>query len=162
MFLDIEMDNDIILIDNNQNVSFSIDSHVSAERSPSTFSRNSLSLLCGSPSSQSNEYTCKKIEMLMKQHNPQYVILDNKKAHSSKCWELFGFPAVIESDSEPAKIIEKRVTCRKCFSTYSFSSNSTRYLNNHTCDKPHRVRSSSLHLQLVHLKIIIKKVSRLM
>ena len=68
MLLDIEMDNDTIniSIDNNQNLSFSTDSHVSVERSPSTSSQNSLSLLCGSPSSPSNEYSCKKIEMLMK------------------------------------------------------------------------------------------------
>jgi len=147
MFLDIEMDNDTILIDNNQNVSLSTDSHVSAERSPSTSSRNSLSLLCGSPSSQSNEYTCKKIEMLMKQHGHQYIIVDNTKVHSSKCWDLFGFPALVESNGESPKIIEKFVTCRKCFTTYSFNSNSTRLLNNHTCNKSNRARSSSASVE---------------
>ena len=98
----------------------------------------------------------------MKQNSTRYVILDNKKAHSSKCWELFGFPAVVESDGELPKIIEKFVTCRKCFSTYSFSSNSTRYLNNHTYDKPHRARSSSASGLLSSSPNHHKKVSHLM
>ncbi|CAF1209747.1 unnamed protein product [Adineta ricciae] len=141
--LNIDMDNDIIFVDNNQNSSFSTDIHTSTENSPSTSSRNSLSILSWSPSNQSNEYTCKKIEMLMKQNGKQYIVVDNTKVHSSKCWDLFGFPAIIESDGETPKIIEKFVTCRQCYMTYSFNSNSTRLLNNHICKKPHRARSSS-------------------
>ena len=61
MLLEIQMDNDIVLIKNNQNSSFSTNSLVSAECSPSTSSRNSISFFGGSPTNQSNEYTCKKL-----------------------------------------------------------------------------------------------------
>ena len=41
-------------------------------------------------------------------------------------------------------MIEKFVTCRLCFATYSFSSNSTRLLNIHTCKPVPRARSPSV------------------
>ncbi|CAF1207983.1 unnamed protein product [Adineta ricciae] len=140
------MDNDIIMVDNSQNTSFYADSYTNAECSPSVSPRNSPSTLSPSLSNHSGEYTCRKIEMLMRQCNDRYIVVDNKKSHSSKCWELFGFPALVESKDEPPQIIEKFVTCRKCFTTYSFNSNSTRLLNNHICQKSHRIRSSSASL----------------
>ena len=134
------MDNDVLIVDVNQNSPSRTDSHASTEFSPSISSRNSASSFLSSPS---NEYTPKKIEILLKQQGHKYTVVDNIKAHSSKCWELFGFPALVESKGEPPRIIEKFVTCRICFTTYSFNSNSTRLLNNHTCQKSHRARSSS-------------------
>lgn len=80
----------------------------------------------------------------MKQQSHRYVVVTNSKGQTSKCWETFGFPALIESADEQPKIIEKFVTCRLCFVTYSFNSNSTRLLNSHTCKQAPRARSLSV------------------
>jgi hypothetical protein len=88
----------------------------SAENTPPNSSRNSsFSVLFCSPSSRPTEYTYKRIEMLMKQYSDRYVIVNNSNQHTSKCWYLFGFPALIESVDENLKIIETFVTCRLCF-----------------------------------------------
>ena len=137
------MDNDVILVDTVQSSSLFIDLNDKDGNSSSTSSRTSLSALSCSPSNQSVEYTPKKLEVLLKQQRHRYTVVENSKCHSSKCWELFGFPALRESDGQASKVIETFVTCRQCFTTYSFNSNSTRLLNNHVCKQSHRARSSS-------------------
>lgn len=88
------------------------------------------------------EYSCKQIELLLKRDRERYTIVENKKNRHSKCWDLFGFPAEVHTGDEQPRIIENFVTCRKCFSTYSFVSNSTRLMNSHDCDKTKRSRAT--------------------
>jgi hypothetical protein len=143
------MDDDIAVLENSHALSPRFVSERIDQTSPcgETLNSNS-SCMTDSPSNRSIEYTCKKIEMLMKQQSDQYVVVPNNRGHSSKCWDLFGFPAMIESIDEQPKIIEKFVTCRKCFTTYSFISNSTRLLNIHICRTTPRPRSASLTTSL--------------
>ena len=59
--------------------------------------------------------------------------MDNTGKHFSDCWDLFGFPAVIDDNGDPQRI-DGFVSCRKCFTTYSFKSNSTLLLKQHDCE----------------------------
>jgi hypothetical protein len=109
----------------------------SANNTPSNSSRNSsfFILLC-SYSSRPTEYTHKKIEKKMKQQSDRSIVVNNSNEHTSKCWNLFGFPALIESVGQQPKVIERFVMYRLCFTIYSFNSNSTRLLNNnHSCKR---------------------------
>ena len=137
------MEFDTVVIDDVRELSACSESSHIGEVSLSSSLRNRSSANAHSSLADSPKYTSKGIEMLMKRESHRYVVVENEKCRTSKCWESFGFPAVIESVGEPPKIIEKFVSCRNCFATYSFNSNSTRLLNNHTCDTSNRTRSSS-------------------
>ena len=51
----------------------------------------------------------------------------------SDCWTSFGFPAIVNANGDHQRI-DGFASCKKCFSTYSFVSNSTRFLNQHECE----------------------------
>lgn len=97
---------------------------------------------CSTPS-RSTDYSCKQIELLLKRDRQRYVVVENKKSRHSKCWDSFGFPAEVQTGDEEPRIIENFVTCRKCFCTYSFVSNSTRLMNSHNCETNKRTRAAS-------------------
>jgi hypothetical protein len=123
------MDDDLTVVEGTHCSSSCTVSTSSAESTSSNLSRNSSSsVLPCLPSNRPTEYTCKNIEMLMKQQIDRYVIVKNRKEHTSKCWNLFGFPALIESVDEQPKIIEKFVTCRLYFTT-SILSTSTVFVS---------------------------------
>lgn len=77
--------------------------------------------------------TCLEIQSMLKTKPNQYIIMENSGKHSSNCWNLFGFPSVVDSNGD-SKRIDGFVSCRKCFTTYSFKSNSTRLMNQHDCE----------------------------
>ncbi|CAF1093959.1 unnamed protein product [Adineta ricciae] len=111
-------------------------SPVSVSRVKNGKSRGShITLLNSSPSSPRNtdKAACAEIQLMLKTKSNEYVIIENTGKHSSNCWNLFGFPAVI-NDNGDAERISGYVSCRKCFITYSFVSNSTRFLNQHNCE----------------------------
>jgi hypothetical protein len=100
-----------------------------------TPSGSNTSLVHSSASSprNSNKSTCLEIQTMLKTKPNEYIIIENTGKHTSDCWTLFGFPAIVNSNGDPERI-NGFVSCRKCFSTYSFMSNSTRFLNQHDCE----------------------------
>lgn len=93
--------------------------------------------------SSNEELTREKIQHLLKFKKDQYVIIDNvNNKKSSDCWRLFGFPAAINENGDHQRI-EKFVSCKKCFTTYSYVSNSTTFLKKHRCDSLHRSNNTS-------------------
>lgn len=103
--------------------------------------------LSSSTASSNEKYTREKIQHLLKYNKTQYVVLDNmNNKKSSICWRSFGFPAKLDSNDTPKKI-EGFVSCKSCFTTYSYISNSTSYLKKHDCQssdrKPNSTSSSS-------------------
>lgn len=76
--------------------------------------------------------TARDLQRLLQSKPNEYVIIDNPKKHSSDCWTLFGVPARVDNNGHHEQI-ENFVSCRKCFTSYSFVSNSTRQLNQHKC-----------------------------
>ena len=110
-------------------------SPVSVSRVRNAIPRNSnMSSINSSPSSPRNQdkFTCTDVQSMLKLKPNEYVIIDNTGKHNSDCWNLFGFPAIIDSNGDCERI-NGFVSCRKCFTTYSFKSNSTRLLNQHKC-----------------------------
>lgn len=102
-----------------------------------------------STTSSNENYTRDKIQRLLKFNKTEYVVIENsnkKNKQSSTCWNLFGFPAKLDSNDTPIKI-DGFVSCMKCFVTYSYISNSTTFLNKHDCNpsyqKPNSTSSSS-------------------
>ena len=80
----------------------------------------------------------KKIQHLLKHNKTQYVVLDNSTNNSSSiCWRLFGFPAKLDKNGVPQKI-KNFVSCKNCFITYSYVSNSTTFLEKHSCQSSGR------------------------
>lgn len=129
------MTDDILIVDDeNQSSSVNIVLNDQTTGSSATSSEKSLSTV-----SSSFGYTSKRIEMLLKTQGHRYTIVDNEKNHTSKCWEVFGLPALIEPNGK-REIIEKFVTCRKCFITYAFNSNITRHMNGHVCESSKRIK----------------------
>jgi hypothetical protein len=94
-----------------------------------------VSLVNSSPSSigNSNKWTCAEVQAMLKTKPSEYIIIENTGKHTSECWKIFGFPATVNNNGDPERI-QGFVSCRKCFSTYSFISNSTRLLNQHDCE----------------------------
>ena len=93
-----------------------------------------VSLVDSSPSSRYlDKLTCAEIQSMLKAKPDQYIIIGNTGKHTSDCWTAFGFPAIISSEGDPERI-NGFVSCRKCFTTYSFVSNNTRLLNQHDCE----------------------------
>ena len=131
--------------------SSSTSSSSSFTSSSSSFTSPSSADHCISrPTSLSDEkHTREKIQHNLKFNKDQYVILDNSNnKNSSVCWRLFGFPAVLDINGVPQKI-KNFVSCKKCFTTYSYVSNSTTFLNKHSClssdQKAKSISSSSHH-----------------
>ncbi|CAF3625513.1 unnamed protein product [Rotaria socialis] len=81
----------------------------------------------------SNKFTCSQIQLMLKTKSSQYTIIDNTGKRTSNCWNSFGFPAIINHNGDFQRV-DGFVSCRKCFATYSFTSNSTRLLNQHVCE----------------------------
>ena len=75
----------------------------------------------------------------------------NKKSLIANCWKRFGFLAAIDKYSVVVKRFDKLVSCRTCFLTYSFKSNSTRQSTKHNC-KNELSSSSSTDTQILKLK----------
>ena len=91
-------------------------------------------------------FSCSKIESLLIRHKDHFVIIDNEsKKLTSSCWQLFGFPATVDSNGGPPQRIEKFVSCRRCYKTYSFTSNSTRFLLDHVCSSSNATDGSNIH-----------------
>jgi hypothetical protein len=62
------------------------------------------------------------------------VVLDNSSnKNSSICWRLFSFPAKLDMNGVPQKI-KNFFACKICFTTYSYISNSTSFLNKQSCE----------------------------
>ena len=77
-------------------------------------------------------YSCVQIENLLKKEKDRFVVINNtNRKLTSACWQVFGFPAIIDSNGGPPERIDKCVSCRKCYKTCSFASNSTRFLLDH-------------------------------
>ena len=97
-----------------------------------------------SASNYSDKFTRVQVEALLKTQPDRYIIIENTGKHSSDCWTSFGFSAIINGNGAPQQI-EGFASCRKCFSTYSYASNSTRWLNQHDCQasKERRTRLDS-------------------
>ncbi|CAF4497997.1 unnamed protein product, partial [Rotaria sp. Silwood2] len=80
-------------------------------------------------------YSCAQIETLLKKEKDRFVVIKNpNKKLTSACWQIFGFPAIIHSNGGSPERIDKFVSCRECYKTYSFTSNSTRFLLDHPCN----------------------------
>jgi hypothetical protein len=86
-----------------------------------------------SSSSSLDKFTCAQIETMLKTKWDRYIIIENTGKHTSDCWSSFGFPAIVTRNGDRHRI-EGFASCRKCFSTYSYHSNSTRWLNKHDCE----------------------------
>ncbi|CAF1553129.1 unnamed protein product [Adineta ricciae] len=118
------------------------DQHIPEPSSPSTQTSTSSASsplssvdlrVSSSASSSSENYTREKIQRHLKFDKAHYVILDNSNSKNSAiCWRSFGFPAVLDTNGAPQKI-PNFVSCKKCFTTYSYVSNSTTFLNKHSC-----------------------------
>ncbi|CAF5042532.1 unnamed protein product [Rotaria sp. Silwood1] len=78
------------------------------------------------------EMTCEKIHMLLMKKS--LTIADASKHHKADCWQRFGFPAVTNKNGNVIKKFHSFVSCRDCFITYSFKSNSTTLMNRHKCN----------------------------
>ena len=117
--------------------------------STSSVEQSPTSVFCPSSITSSDEkYTREKIQHLLKHNKTQYVVLANSTNNSSSiCWRLFGFPAKLDMTSVPQKI-KNFVSCKNCFITYSYVSNSTTFLKKHSCQSSGRQinsTSSSTH-----------------
>lgn len=111
------------------------DSSVALNDSSPSSQRDSMTSLNNSPPSSShhpNKFTCGQIQLLLKTKPNEFIIVENNGRHVSSCWSLFGFPAIVNSNGGHQRI-DGFVSCRSCFSTYSFVSNSTRVLKSHDC-----------------------------
>ena len=111
----------------------------SVEQSPS-------SSFCPSSSATSSDekYTREKIQHLLKHNKTQYAVLDNSTNNSSSiCWSLFGFHAKLDMNGVPQKI-KNFLSCKNCFITYSYVSNSTTFLKKHSYQSSARkIKSTS-------------------
>ncbi|CAF3139609.1 unnamed protein product [Rotaria sp. Silwood2] len=74
-----------------------------------------------------------QVQSMLRTNPYKYTIIENTGKRKSDCWSSFGFPAIIKKNSDPQRI-DGFVSCKKCFTTYSFMSNSTRMLNQHNCE----------------------------
>lgn len=103
----------------------------------------SIVQLSSSMMSSKEIYAREKLQHRLKYNKSEYVVLDNSnQKQSASCWRLFGFPAKLDSNNIPKKI-EGYVSCKNCFVTYSYISNSTTFLNKHNCESPHRKNNST-------------------
>lgn len=110
----------------------------------STSSSNDLDsesedIFCVDPDNDSElssfaEMTCKKIMFMLKNDKNNLKIIEHSKKHTSNCWSRFGFPAVVDADGKIVKKFNDFVSCKTCFITYSFKSNSTSAMNKHKCE----------------------------
>jgi hypothetical protein len=111
-------------------------SPVSTSRGGNALSRGSNVSSVNSPLSSprnSDKFTCAQLQLMLKTKPIEYIIIENTGKHISDCWNSFGFPAIVGHNGDPQRI-DGFVSCRKCFATYSFMSNSTRFLNQHDCE----------------------------
>jgi hypothetical protein len=80
-------------------------------------------------------YSCVQTDSLLKKEKDRFVVINNtNRKLTSACWQVFGFPAIIDYNGGPPERIDKFVSCRECYKTYSFTSNSTRFLLDHLCN----------------------------
>jgi hypothetical protein len=94
--------------------------------------------------SSNENYTREKIQHHLKYNKAEYIILNNSNnKNSSVCWRSFGFPAKLDINGVPQKI-KNFVSCKNCFTTYSYASNSTTFLNKHNCLSSDRKTNSTL------------------
>ena len=78
------------------------------------------------------EMTCEKVYMLLKKKS--LTITDASKNHTAGCWKRFGLLAAVNQNGNVIKNFYSLVSCRNCFITYSFKSNSTTLMNKHKCN----------------------------
>jgi hypothetical protein len=86
--------------------------------------------------------TCKKIQNLLKRKDKTLTIIDNTKKHSASCWDRYGFPATVDQNNMVVSKLDNFVSCKKCYVTYSFNSNSTTQMNKHNCENLTALSSS--------------------
>ncbi len=112
--------------------------------STSTSSSSTGSCISSSTVSSNENYTREKIQHHLKYNKAEYIILNNSNnKNSSVCWRSFGFPAKLDINGVPQKI-KNFVSCKNCFTTYSYASNSTTFLNKHNCLSSDRKTNSTL------------------
>jgi hypothetical protein len=87
------------------------------------------------------EMTCEKIHTLLNKKALQ--IINPSKNHTADCWKRFGFPIAVDQNGNVMKKYHNFVSCRSCFITYSFKSNSTSQMNRHKCDNLSSLTSST-------------------
>lgn len=80
------------------------------------------------------EMTCTKIILMLKNEKSNLKIINRSKKHTSNCWTRFGFPAAVDANGKIVKKFNDFVSCKSCFMTYSFKSNSTSLMNKHNCE----------------------------
>ena len=102
----------------------------------------------------SDEMTCKKIYSLFKNKKRFLTIVDCSKKHTAICWQRFGFPAVLDQNGHVVKIFDKFVSCRLCYTTYSFKSNSTSHMNKHSCNNTPSSTSTTNSQSLKQSKLV--------
>ncbi|CAF3903808.1 unnamed protein product [Rotaria sp. Silwood1] len=99
----------------------------------SSDSNTSLVKLSTSSSRNSIKLTSTQVQSMLRIKPEQYTIIETTGKRKSDCWSSFGFPAIVKKNSDPQRI-DGFVSCKKCFTTYSFVSNSTRMLSQHNCE----------------------------
>ncbi|CAF1430901.1 unnamed protein product [Adineta steineri] len=110
----------------------------------STSSSLGGSCISSSTASSNTSYTRENIQHHLKYNKAEYVILNNSNnKNSSVCWRSFGFPAKLDINGVPQKI-NNFVSCKNCFTTYSYISNSTTFLMKHNCLSSDRKTNSTL------------------
>ena len=62
------------------------------------------------------------------------TITDASKNYTAGCWKRFGFPAAVNQNGNVIRNFYSFVSCRNCFSTYSFKSNSITLMNKRKCN----------------------------
>jgi hypothetical protein len=87
------------------------------------------------------ELTGDKIHNMLKKKTLK--IVDSSKSHTAECWRRFGFPAAVDESGNVMKKFISFVSCKNCFVTYSFKSNSTSQMNKHKCENSPFLSSST-------------------
>ena len=82
---------------------------------------------------ETDSYTSKSIQKLLRNQKKEYRVVNNpKKRLSAACWTVFRFPARIENEDKP-KIIPGFESCKQWFETFRYLDGSKTSLNEHRC-----------------------------
>ena len=61
------------------------------------------------------------------------ILVENTKKHTSDCWSQFRYPAIIDDKGAVVTKLDKCVSCKYGFITFSYNNNSTSQMNKHDC-----------------------------
>jgi len=95
---------------------------------------SSNDIIANSSTYIASQMTCKKIYTLLSRHDKSIKIIDNSKKHSANCWNQFGFPVLMDQTGIVMAKLTTFVSCKQCFVTYNYNTNSTSQINKHNCD----------------------------